>query len=126
MVVPWKCVAIAKSKSFFPKAKNRLFWYFLSLVIVNATLEFEHKRNELCAFGSFNFFGEKSNWLYMVGSLDNFLFSGYFFLRHSEKDRVIPNFYLLLGTMNSGSQQKILSWEQLVMAPNRLFLVGSH
>ena len=58
---------VAKSKSFFPKAKNRLFWYFLSLVILNATLEFEHKRNEFCAVGSFNFFGEKSNWLYMGG-----------------------------------------------------------
>ena len=54
------------------------------------------------------------------------MFSGYFFLRHSEIDRVIPNSYQLLGTMNNDSQPSILSWEPLVMAPNQIFLVGSH
>ena len=50
-----------------------------------------------------------------------FLFSGIFLDIASENDRVIPNSYLLLGTINNGSQPNILSWEPLVMAPNPIF-----
>ena len=61
----------SKIKVISPKAKNRLFWYFLSLVILNATLEFEHKRNEFCAVGSFNFFGEKRRVASITDGLSN-------------------------------------------------------
>ena len=60
------------------------------------------------------------------GVPDNFLFSSYFFLRHSENERVIPKFCQVLGTMNNGSQPRILGWEPSFMAPNEDYLVGSH
>ena len=44
------------------------------------------------------------------GSLDNFLFSGSNFLRHSENDRVIQNIFQLLGTINNGGKLKLFSW----------------
>ena len=70
--------------------------------------------------------------LFITCALLGLRLSGYFFvfrlffLRHNENDRVIPISDLLLGTINNGSQPNILSWEPLVMAPNPIFLVGSH